>query len=274
MLTLPQISALILAALSYLLAGALALTREQRGRVQKRARAGVAVGSLLTLALFLWHSLQPGGNWQPLGDNVAALLGMATLIGVFLLYIQFRHPIASLELFLVPVILVLLVLAGFFGQLLPQSYLPTGWSIVHRVTTFLGAVAFAIAAATGAMYIRADRALRSKRLDAASPGASLERLSSLNYSAVTWGFALLTIGCLTGFVWMRHINTPSHPGAEWLAHGKVHLALAAWALYAVVLHTPITPRLRGRRNAWLSIAGCVLILLSAVAVFVLSAEGR
>jgi ABC-type uncharacterized transport system permease subunit len=33
-----------------------------------------------------------------------------------------------------------------------------------------------------------------------------------------------------------------------------------WVVYAVVLHSPINPRFRGRRAAILSIIGCILTL--------------
>ena len=35
---------------------------------------------------------------------------------------------------------------------------------------------------------------------------------------------------------------------------------SVWVIYAFVLHSPINPRLRGRRAAILSIVGCVLML--------------
>jgi ABC-type uncharacterized transport system permease subunit len=275
MLTVEQIALLVAAMAAYLAAGLLPwLLRRQGPAVARVARAANVVGLLLSLQLLIWHSLAQEQPWRPLADNFEALLGIAILVSAFLLYLQFRHPVGSIEFFLLPIIIGLLLLAGFFGQLVHQQYLTTAWSVVHRVTTFLGTAAFAVAAATGALYLRADWALRSKRLDVIAPTTSLERLSRLNYSSVTLGFALFTVGCITGFVWMRHIQEPLYSSPQLLTSSKINFAIAAWIVYAIVLHTPITPRLRGRRNAWLSVAGFAFLLLSIVAVIAMPGEGR
>jgi ABC-type uncharacterized transport system permease subunit len=62
-------------------------------------------------------------------------------------------------------------------------------------------------------------------------------------------------------------------GPHWYLSPKVIFSLAAWAVFAVVLHTPIAPRLRGRKNAVLSIIGVALTLASIVAVLLMPAGG-
>jgi hypothetical protein len=55
-----------------------------------------------------------------------------------------------------PLVIVLLVIAGVAGRAEYHEYLPAvhnTWAWAHRVTAYGGAVAFAIAGASGAMYV-------------------------------------------------------------------------------------------------------------------------
>jgi len=117
----------------------------------------------------------------------------------------------------------------------------------------------------GAMYLVANRRLRS---GAAMPGpnlGSLERLEHLTMAAVRVGFALLTIGLLTGLLRILQ-SQPTKLGKNWPANPKVPLAFGVWVIYALVLHAPINPILRGRKAAWLSIIGFILMVGTLVAV--------
>jgi ABC-type uncharacterized transport system permease subunit len=159
-----------------------------------------------------------------------------------------------------PIVILLLVAAGFFGSRDFHQYhtlVSDTWIWVHQVASYGGAVAFAIAAAGGAMYVIASRELRKKM-----PGpklGSLERLEHLMMGAVTLGFALLTIGLVTGFI--RIADGQRTPPVA-----KLALATGAWLVYAVVMHAPINPRFRGRRAALLSVFGFVLMIGTLVAV--------
>jgi ABC-type uncharacterized transport system permease subunit len=128
---------------------------------------------------------------------------------------------------------------------------------VHHATSYGGAVAFAVAAASGAMYVVASRRLRAKAPAGPHLG-SLERLEHLTMTAVTLGFALLTVGAVTGGVMMV-------AGGRHTPLTKVLLATAVWLVYAVVLHAPINPSFRGRKVAILSIVGLVLMIGTLVA---------
>ncbi len=77
--------------------------------------------------------------------------------------------------------------------------------------------------------------------------------------AATVGFALLTIGLITGYVRM-------YRGDVKLPHLKLAVAMFAWLVYAVVMHAPITPRLRGRRAATLVLFGFVLVIATLIVV--------
>ena len=162
--------------------------------------------------------------------------------------------------------LLLLVLAIVFGKTKPHEYQETTWSIVHRVTAYGGFVAFAIAGAVGGMYLFANRRLRHKKLLPGQGFGSLERLEHITLMSVTLGFALLTVGLVTGLFRVLDPRRPNSLGPDWYRNPKVVLACVAWIVYALVLHSPINPAFRGRRTALLSVLGFVLMIGTFVAV--------
>jgi ABC-type uncharacterized transport system permease subunit len=257
--------ALLLAAIALFAAGVvLSLSRlwggEGRGeRLRVAAKASTYLGLAAGLGVLAWHSIDRR-NWLPLADNFDALVWLGLLLALFVQYVQRTRPLRGLDWFVMPIAILLLVLAAVFGRTKPHEYdVRSVWLWTHRVTAYGGAVGFAVAGAVGAMYLIVNRRLRDK---SAGPGpnlGSLERLEHLTLSAVTLGFALLTVGAVTGIVRMfaEQKYTPTT---------KVVLALAVWAVYAVVLHSPINPSFRGRRAAVLSVVGFVLMVGTIFAV--------
>jgi ABC-type transport system involved in cytochrome c biogenesis permease subunit len=166
-----------------------------------------------------------------------------------------------------PIVILLLIAAAVFGQAKPHLYTQRTWAWVHRVTAYGGAVAFAVAGAVGAMYLINNARLRSKAvLPASGPKfASLERLEHFTRVSVTLGFALLTVGLITGLFEVLR-NNGGRLGSHWFLQPKVVLAFSVWVVYALVLHAPINPSFRGRKAAMLSIVGFVLMIGVLIAV--------
>jgi ABC-type uncharacterized transport system permease subunit len=187
------------------------------------------------------------------------------LLALFVAYVQRAHPLRGLDWFVMPIVILLLIAAAVFGSAKPHEYLGTTWSWLHRVTAYGGALAFAVGGAAGAMYLIASQQLRNKKISAGSRLGSLERLERITFIAVTLGFALLTIGLVTGLVKVlgRGTNTL---GPDWYTQPKVMLTFVAWVVYALVLHSPINPSFRGRKTAMLSVVGFVLMIGILVAV--------
>jgi ABC-type uncharacterized transport system permease subunit len=214
-------------------------------------------GMITAVGVLVWHSITRG-RWVPIGDNFDALIWLALLLALFAAYVQGTRPLAALDWFIMPIVIALLILAAVFGRVEFRPYLGHAWIYVHRVTSYVGAVAFAVAAASGAMYVGASARLRQKQPSSVYLG-SLERLERLTMTAVTLGFALLTIGIITGAVEMIFLNKPT---SSW----KIALTACVWMIYAVVLHAPLNPIFRGRRAAVLSVLGFALMLGTLVAV--------
>jgi ABC-type transport system involved in cytochrome c biogenesis permease subunit len=276
MVTTGQISVLVVAILLFLAGGLISVARAWRNNESMRigAKACLWSGVFVSLGVLVWHAVaRESGNWLPLDDNFEAFLWLAILLAMFVMYVQRTKPIGGLDWFVLPMVIVLLVSAAVFGKARPQDYVDTAWSWVHRITSYGGTLAFAIAGAVGAMYLIVSRRLRSKEGKARALSGtnlgSLERLERITFSSVTLGFALLTVGLVAGLIWqlrMERVMAQTRLGDRWWASPKVVLATAVWVVYAIVLHARINPVLRGRKVAILSIVGCLLMVGTLIAL--------
>jgi ABC-type uncharacterized transport system permease subunit len=256
-----QLVLLLAAILLYGIGGVLSVLRAHADapQLQSRSRLFLVLGIVASLGVIIWHAAARG-SWLPLEDNFDALLWLATLLALFVLYVQRTRRLGGIDWFVMPVVLLLLIASLFVGPHTAR-YVSDAWSWVHRVSAYGGALAFAIAAASGAMYVLTSRRLRSKSPIGPLFG-SLERLEHLTMIAVTLGFALLTIGMITGGV--EIIGKNRHTSLA-----KIVFAAGVWIVYAVVLHAPINPSFRGRKVALLSIAGFVLMIGAIITVLLL-----
>src|SRR5437773_11156923 len=159
-----------------------------------------------------------------------------------------------------PIVIVMLIGAAVFGYTKPHAYVTTTWRWVHRVTAYGSAIAFAVAGAGGTMYLIVNHRLRTKHALAGPNLGSLERLEQLTLEAVSFGFALLTIGAIMGFIELGRGKQTSV--------AKVILTVSVWIVYAVVLHAPINPRFRGRKAAVLSVVGFALMIGTMLAALI------
>lgn len=255
-----QLILLAAAILAFAGGGIVSIVRIKRDKAPLRVIAKVAmyVGIVLSLGVLVWHSAARG-DWLPVRDNFDTLLWLAVLLAMFVMYMQRHHPLAGLDWFCMPIVILLLIAAGVFGRAQPHEYLDGAWFYTHRVTSFGGLAVFFVAGVAGVMYLLKNRQLRNKHANSPAKLPSLERLEQFTYIAVSLGFALLTIGCVTGLV--RALTKPGNAmGERWYATPTVVLTFAVWLVYAIVLHAPINPSFRGRRAAVLSVFGLVLTL--------------
>lgn len=271
-----QLALLIFAIVFFAAGGVVSLTRlwwAERPALRVVAKACLYCGVLTALAVLIWHSSKRG-SWLPLEDNFDAFVWLGILLTLFVLYVQRTKPIAGIDFFLMPVVILLLVAAAVFGRSKPHPYTPAAWSWVHRVSAYGGAVAFAVAAAVGAMYLITNARLRRKDVVTTGPNfGSLERLEHFTRISVTLGFALLTIGLITGLIEVLDHGGTQRLGPHWFLNPKVLLAFAVWIIYALVLHAPINPSFRGRKAAMLSVLGFLIMVWTLIAVQFMPAGG-
>jgi ABC-type uncharacterized transport system permease subunit len=253
-----QLALLVLSIALFAVGSGLSMSRmwREKNSLRVAAKACWYWGVLVGLGVLVWHSIDRR-RWLPLEDNFDTLVWLGLLLALFVLYVQRTRPLGGLDWFVMPIVILLLVCAGVFGRTKPHEYTVSTWSWAHRLSAYGGALAFAVAGAVGAMYLIVSKRLRAKTAVAGPNLGSLERLEHLTFVSVTLGFALFTIGLVTGLVELRHRETQP---------AKLLLAFSAWLVYAVVLHSPINPSFRGRKTAILSVIGFLLMVGTIVAV--------
>jgi cytochrome c-type biogenesis protein CcsB len=123
-----------------------------------------------------------------------------------------------------------------------QSY----WLWLHVSVTLLGEAFFAVAFVASLLYLAADTEEKKSRLDA------------LSYRAVAVGFPLFTLGGLIfGMIWAYRAW-----GRYWAWDPKEVWSLITWFVFALYLHTRIVMGWKGRRSAWIAIAGFLAALFT------------
>lgn len=137
----------------------------------------------------------------------------------------------------------------------------TIWLPAHVAPAFAGYAIFTVAFCLSLTYLLQERQLKSKRrTDLFRRLPSLETLDTLNYRFVTWGFALFTVGLITGSLLARDIW-----GEMWSWEPVQVWSAATWLVYAGLLQARFIGW-RGRRAATLTIVGFVVLVTSFLSV--------
>lgn len=257
----------LLTALSLAAFGATAarLRRPEAPQAVRYARLSATLVALVGAAaagLFVYRWLGPNGRWQPLAAHVDGLLLIAALFAGAIVFIQARPRLVGLSGFALPLLTLILAWgicasAWTYHPFDLQTLHPV-WLAVHLTGVYLGTLSSALSAVAGGMYLFVQGRLKHK-LTLGAPGgfASLETLEMLIVRSATLGFVLLTLGLASGVVILTADGSGVIGGyMPW----KIGLAAAAWLVYAVLMNVRYATAFRGRRAAWLSIAGLVLLL--------------
>ncbi len=131
------------------------------------------------------------------------------------------------------------------------------WLPAHVAPEFVGYAVFTVAFCLSLTYLLQERQLKFKRKGSWFRRLpSLETLDELNYRFVTVGFALFTIGLITGSFLAKEAW-----GALWSWEPVQVWSLISWLLYAVLLHAR-SVGWRGRKAARLTIL-CFAVLAAS-----------
>jgi ABC-type transport system involved in cytochrome c biogenesis permease subunit len=128
---------------------------------------------------------------------------------------------------------------------------------------------FALAFVLGVTYVLLFNEIKAKHLGffyARLP--SLQVLDVMNGRAIIVGWMFLTCGLLVGGIWATQIHASPDPRAQAMsvADPKILVALLCWGMYSFALFARRAIGWSGRRAAWLSAIGFVIVLLNFVPV--------
>ena len=242
-----------LAAAAYLAAGilagaGLALTNGRLSRVAAWTLLGAAL--LHGAAFSLLHTLDPP---PPLTDSATALSFMAWVGTLSFLALLLRFRIAGLIALVAPLAFVSVFYAALrLEHVAPESAVASG-SVAHaHVLLSSGGMAMlGLAGLAGALFLLEYRRLKGKRrLAAASAWPSLEALDRVNALALAVGFPLLTLGVVSGALWVQ-----ADHGTPFTGSTHETWSFLAWLIYAVLTALRFGLGQGARRCAQNAIAG-------------------
>jgi ABC-type transport system involved in cytochrome c biogenesis permease subunit len=219
---------------------------------------GAGVHTLSFLAL---HALPDPPSLTALPSAISITVWMGV---VFFLLMLRRARLSGLVVLVAP--------AAFVGVLGAALGLPGGedggltpsasWSHVHILLSAGGLAFVAVAGLAGLLFLVGHRSLKTKSPAAAGlPLPSLEALDRVNRIALAIGFPLLTLGVVSGVLWVHAASGelwPGTPHANW--------TLVAWAIYAVLTVARFGIGQGARQSALSAVLGLAFLLFAVVGV--------
>ena len=236
--------------------------------VNKR-RAAERIAFYSVIAGFAAHTGALIFDWvsdghYPLFSTPEALSFFAWTLVVAFWLATYKYPLRALGAFLLPVVSVLVFVSQVVrgSALLAASRVTDGgaaWLFpVHTTLLFFAYASFFIAFSAGVMYLWQERELRLKKFSAIFHRLpSLTTVDDVGSTAASVGFTLLTLGIVTGVIWSQ-----ARSGRMFHNDPIEFFALLTWVLYLTLLHYRV--QWRGRRAAWLGVAGFTLVLCTFV----------
>ena len=120
-------------------------------------------------------------------------------------------------------------------------------------------VALFIAFSAAVLYLIQERDLKSKHPRMFySRLPSLEICDDLAYRALAIGFPLMTLGILAGALWAQTV----WGAKDWARDPKILFSIFTWLIYLLLIHYRLIAGWRGKKAAYLSIAGFVGVLVT------------
>jgi len=258
-----------LTAALYLVAGmlagvGLALARPRLSRVAVVVLVSGAILHGVAFAAFHLASEPP-----PLTDLPASVSLMAWLSVLFYLSLLIRARLSALVVGVAP----MAFLGVFFAALrLPHSeHAPfvgaaSSWPHAHVLLASAGLASLAVACLAGMVFLAEDRRLKAKRpLPGRFPLPSLEALDRVNAVALVVGFPLLTLGVVTGMMWVKGTS-----GRFWTGAAHETWSIVAWAVYAVLVARHFRAHQGARQAAIAAVAGFAFLLFAVIGVGLLA----
>ncbi|NOT42990.1 MAG: cytochrome c biogenesis protein CcsA [Acidobacteria bacterium] len=239
---------------------------------RRQPQIGRAATTLLLLAALV-HTFVIGMQTMEVGHVPFANPSRAVSTFVWLLALSYLYLEMSTDERAMGV-LILPILAGL--QLVPVLYpgvesldpvLDSPWFWVHVASLLFAYASFALAGVLGLTYVLQFTQIKTKHLGYLYTRLpSLQVLDVMNSRAVTIGWAFLTVGVIVGIVWatQARVTAPDDPNVQAMALGdpKIFVAVLTWLVYSFAVLARRSLGWAGRRAAWLSAVGFVIVLLN------------
>ena len=212
----------------------------------------------------VWHA--------PIAGVSRAVSSFVWLLGLSYLYLELTTEERAMGVFILPILVGLQMIPVLNpGVANAAPVLDSPWFWVHVASLLFAYASFALAAMLGLTYMLQFKEIKKKHLGYLYTRLpSLHVLDAMNSRAVIVGWLFLTIGVIVGVVWTAQARASS-PGdvniqAMSLNDPKIFIAVLSWLVYSFEVFARRTLGWTGRKSAWLSALGFVIVLLNFLPV--------
>lgn len=208
----------------------------------------------------------------PFANTSRAISTFVWLLALSYLYLELATDERAMGVFILPIAVALQIIPTVSpGVETRDPVLDSPWFWVHVSSLLFAYASFALAGVLGLTYMLQFKEIKKKHLGylyARLP--SLQILDAMNSRAVAVGWIFLTIGVVVGIVWAAEARAvaPDHSNLRAMAPNdpKILIALLTWGVYSFAVFARQTLGWTGRRAAWLSALGFVIVLLNFLPV--------
>jgi len=243
---------------------------------RREPAVGRAATTLLLLAA-LAHTFVIGMQTMevrhvPFANPSRAVSSFVWLLALSYLYLELTTDERAMGVFIMPIVVGLQALPVIYPGVENQDpVLDSPWFWAHVSSLLFAYASFALAAMLGLTYMLQFKEIKKKHLGYFYTRLpSLHVLDAMNSRAVVVGWLFLTIGVVVGVVWTAQARALAPDNinlqAMSLEDPKVFIAIVTWAVYSFAVFTRTALGWTGRRAAWLSALGFVMVLLNFLPV--------
>ncbi|MPZ21102.1 MAG: hypothetical protein GEV06_24860 [Luteitalea sp.] len=216
------------------------------------------------------QSVQVGA--APFAGRSGAVSTFVWMLALVYLYTELSTEEMAIGVFIAPLLTLLQIIPAFTASAEEHpALLDNPLFAVHVASVLLAYASFALAFVVAVTYVLLFRELKRRtRGMFFSRLPSLQVLDVMNVRAVTVGWACLTLGLVAGAWWVAQARMYAaddpHVQAMSLLDPTILIACLSWMVYTLLLVGRRVRGWSGRRAAWLSAFGFVLILLNFLPV--------
>ena len=208
----------------------------------------------------------------PFANPSRAVSTFVWLLTLSYLYLELTTDERAMGVFIMPIVVALQTIPAVYpGTEHSDPVLDSPWFWIHVSSLLFAYASFALAGVLGLTYVLQFKEIKKKHLGYLYTRLpSLQMLDAMNSRAVAVGWLFLTIGVVVGIVWTAQARTiaPDDSNLQAMAINdpKIFFAVLTWAVYSFAVVARRTMGWTGRRAAWVSAVGFVIILLNFLPV--------
>jgi ABC-type transport system involved in cytochrome c biogenesis permease subunit len=244
----------------------------QRNAVVGRSATTLLVAAALSHTFVIGMQTMEIGH-VPVAGATSAISTFVWLLALSYLYVEMTTDERAMGVFILPLLVALQAIPAVRPGIEDRAAVLQGPLFGVHVSSLLFAYAsFALACVIGITYVLLFKEIKAKHLGffyARLP--SLQVLDRMNQRAIVIGWVFLTIGMIVGGIWAAQARGGYGAGdprvqAMSLEDPKIFVALLCWFVYSFELFAARRIGWGGRRAAYLSALGFVIVLFNFVPI--------